>query len=87
MIYMRRVIGMIIIVCGIGLGLYVGLWVCFVGGVIDVIEQVRAVELSASVTAWGIAKIIFAGLIGFILGGSVSLLGWVIRNRFVGGKK
>jgi hypothetical protein len=81
-IYVRRVIGMIVIVCGIGFGIYIGLWVCFIGGVIDVIEQVRSVELSASATIWGMEKIAFAGSIGYLIGGCISFLGGIIHDRW-----
>ena len=58
--------GVILMVLGAILGLYVGVWLCFIGGIIDVIEQIRAEHLEATVIAIGIAKILFAGLFGWI---------------------
>ncbi len=49
---------------GVILGLYVGVWVCFVGGIVDVIEQVTAENLEAVSVAWGIAKVFLSGLFG-----------------------
>ena len=62
---MSKVIGVLCIVVGIVLGLYCGLWWAFIGGIIQIIEQVRAEHLEAMVVAFGICKIIFAGIIGW----------------------
>lgn len=62
----KELIGLVMIVGGIALGLFVGVWICFVGGIVDIIEQVRAVNMSAMAVAWGIAKVVFAGLFGWL---------------------
>lgn len=64
----RTVMGLILIVAGVLCGVYVGLWICFIGGIVQIIEQVRAPELSAMVVAIGVVKILFAGFIGFMSG-------------------
>jgi len=51
---------------GVALGLYVGVWVCLVGGIIAVIEQVRADEIEAAAVAWGVARILCASLFGYL---------------------
>ena len=63
---MKAIIGLILIIAGIVLGLYVGIWVCFIGGIVQVIDQIRAPELTATIVAWGIAKIFLAGLFGWL---------------------
>ncbi len=63
---MKLILGVLLIICGIGLGGYVGIWWCFIGGIIQVIEQIRAVELSAIVVAIEIFKIFVAGFCGII---------------------
>jgi len=60
----KEVLGIGLMVGGVILGLYVGIWVCFVGGMVDVIEQVRAENLEAISLAWGIAKVFLAGFFG-----------------------
>jgi len=61
---MRTIIGIILILAGLALGLWLGVWVLFIGGTIDIINQIRTPELNAAVNtivvAWGIVKIIFA---------------------------
>lgn len=63
---MKLALGLILVVCGVVLGLYVGGWVCFVGGIIDVIEAIRADALSAMAVAVGVAKVVFAGFFGWL---------------------
>ena len=62
----KLITGIVLMVLGAILGLYVGLWVCFIGGIVDVIDQIRAENLEAMVVAWGIAKVIFAGFFGYL---------------------
>lgn len=63
---MKKTIGIALITAGVCAGLYFGLWWAFIGGIISVIEQIRAPELSATTTALAIARIIFAGAIGWL---------------------
>ena len=73
---MKQLIGIALIIGGVLLGLYVGGWIFFVGGIVDVIAQVQAPEISAVSIAVGIAKIVFAGFIGSIIG-TVGVLGGI----------
>lgn len=77
---MKRLIGAMLVVFGIILGLYVGIWVCFIGGIVDVIEQVRAPIMSSGAIAWGIAKVMFAGLFGYLSAAFCIIPGWAILN-------
>lgn len=63
---MKALLGLVMIIGGIVLGLYVGVWWAFVGGIVDIIEQIRAPNLSALAVAWGVAKVVFAGLFGYL---------------------
>ncbi|MDY6910758.1 MAG: hypothetical protein SVM79_00125 [Chloroflexota bacterium] len=65
---MKTAIGLAFIVFGVVLGFYVGLRVCFIGGIVDVIQQIRAEELQALVVAWGIAKVVLASFFGIVSG-------------------
>ena len=62
---MQQIIGLLLIVVGIVAGLYFGLWWAFIGGIIQIIEQIRAEHLEAAVVAIAIAKVLFAGVIGW----------------------
>jgi hypothetical protein len=60
-----KVIGLLLVLAGFAFGLYAGVWWAFIGGIVDIINEVRAHELSALNVAIGVAKIFFAGLIGW----------------------
>ena len=75
---MKTILGTLLVLGGIVLGLYVGIWVCFVGGIVDVIQQIRAEELSPIIIAWGIAKIMLAGFFGWLSAVILVFPGWVL---------
>ena len=60
-----KVLGLILILAGIAAGLYCGIWWAFIGGIVAVIEQIRAPHLDALAVAIGVARIFFAGFIGW----------------------
>ena len=75
---MKPIIGFIMIIFGVLLGLYVGIWVCFVGGIVQIIEQIRAEQLIAMKVAIGIARVFFAGLIGTLCAYVFVIPGWIM---------
>lgn len=77
---MKALIGFVLIIAGIAFGVWAGVWWAFIGGIVDVIEQVRAPELSALAVATGLAKVMFAGVIGYVAGAVVILPGYLMLN-------
>lgn len=63
---MRNLAGVLLILVGIGLGIYVGFWWALVGGIVNIIEQVGSESVSSLVIAGNVLKIMFSGLIGWI---------------------
>ena len=64
---MKQIIGVLMILGGVALGLYVGLWVCFIGGIVQIINEVKSPQAVVAMNiAWGIAKIVFAALSGWL---------------------
>ena len=61
---MKSILGLVMIVGGIVLGLYVGVWLMFIGGIVQIIQAVKAPEIVAMTVAIGVAKIVFAGISG-----------------------
>ena len=61
---MRNFAGICLIVVGVGLGLYVGLWLCFIGGIVQIVDAVKATPTEGMDIAIGIVKIVFAGFAG-----------------------
>lgn len=62
----NMVFGTLLCIAGAAIGLYLGLWWAFIGGIVDVITEIRAPELSAANIAMGVVKVLFAGAIGGI---------------------
>lgn len=62
--HMRNVLGFALVVGGVALGVYVGLWVCFIGGIVQIVDAVKATPTEGLDIAIGIAKIVFAGAAG-----------------------
>lgn len=78
---MRTFFGVVMIVAGIVLGLYAGLWWAFIGGIVQVIEQIRSPELSAISVALGIARVFFAGFIGWVSAAILVLPGVALTDH------
>jgi hypothetical protein len=55
-------------IAGIAFGLYAGLWWALIGGIVDLIRAIRAPELLPMDVALGVAKVVFAGVIGTVSG-------------------
>jgi hypothetical protein len=63
----KKFIGVVLIIAGLVLGVYLGLWVMFVGGIEQIIDGVQAEpDANGGDIAWGIVRIFFAGAIGTI---------------------
>ena len=61
---MKTALGLLLILGGIAFGLYAGAWWAFVGGIVQMIGEIRAPELSAVSVAVGLLKVLCAGGIG-----------------------
>lgn len=75
---MSRILGILLILSGIALGLYVGVWLCFVGGIVDLVEVVKYANYEALKIGWGVAKIMFAGLFGGLSAYFLIIPGWIL---------
>ena len=65
---MKLGIGILMVLGGIALGLYAGLWWAFIGGIVQIVDAVKATPVEALSLAFGIAKVVFAGAIGMFSG-------------------
>ncbi|MBI5733254.1 hypothetical protein HY967_04905 [Candidatus Jorgensenbacteria bacterium] len=63
---MKVMLGLFMMAVAVILGLYVGVVVCFIGGIVDLINQIKSPSpVEAGAIAWGIAKIVFATVAGW----------------------
>ena len=63
---MKAFIGIALIIIVIIFGLWAGIWWAFIGGVVNLIEAIRAPELSTASVAVGVVKIVCSAFIGWI---------------------
>jgi hypothetical protein len=61
---MRHMIGFVLIGIGILLGLYVGIWVMFVGGIVQFITSLN--PLNTLGIAYGLVRFLLASLTGWV---------------------
>jgi hypothetical protein len=76
---MKTFIGIVLIVVGLFLAAYVGIWLCFIGGIVQILEEVKSPDAINSLTiAYGVVKIVLAGTIGALCGVVGIVPGYVI---------
>lgn len=75
---MNTFYGVILIIFGVCLGLYAGIWWAFVGGIVDIINEIKADETEAVTVAIGIVKILFAGFIGYASAAIFAIPGYLM---------
>ena len=64
----RKVAGNTLMVIAICLAAYVGLWLMFIGGIVDIIDEIRDQTFESMAIAIGVVKIVFAGLAAVLAG-------------------
>lgn len=78
-------LGILLIAIGVFLGLYLGLWVCFIGGIVQIVNEFKAArEVIPMNIAFGILRIFFACIVGWISGLALVIPGFAV---FVKSKK
>lgn len=67
---MRIVLGIVGVIAAILLGLYLGLWVCFIGGGLDIVYEIVNIfngdEVSGLAILWGVIKMCIASVVGYL---------------------
>lgn len=62
---MSKIIGVFMILIGVVVGLYVGIDLMFVRGIIQFVNGVKAEPTNGNDIAWGVVRVFFAGLVGW----------------------
>ena len=79
---MKNFIGLSLIVLGVFLGFFVGVWLCLIGGIVQIIETLKSPEgINALSIGIGIARIVCAGLAGFISAFTLILPGYGLTRK------
>lgn len=70
--------GLAMMLLGIVVGLYVGGYVMFFGGLVDAINAAKATPVEAIMLAKGVCKVVFAGFVGWVSGLLLLLPGYAL---------
>lgn len=63
---MKLVGGVFLVLLGIVLGIYVGLWVMFIGGILQILHAFQATPWLYSDIAWGVFRIVLSSFTGWL---------------------
>lgn len=78
---MKNVIGLIMVLGGVVLGLYMGVYVCFIGGIMSIVDGIQASPMDGLIIGWGFVKIFAASLVGWLSAAVFMIPGWAICNK------
>lgn len=78
---MKDIIGVSLCIIGILLGLYVGVYIMFIGGILGIASAIDSGTISGYIIAINIIKIIFSSLAGFICFLIPSSIGCIIIDK------
>jgi hypothetical protein len=74
---MKKIIGILIAIVGIALGIYVGAWLMFIGGIMQIVNSINPVNVLG--IELGIARIVFCEIgviianLGVVIGSEIGL--------------
>ena len=76
---MKIISGIVLMIAGLVLGLYVGIWLCLIGGIVDIVETVAGIQtFDALNVAWGVVRVLPAGTLGSLSAYLLILPGWFL---------
>jgi uncharacterized BrkB/YihY/UPF0761 family membrane protein len=76
--WLRIIIIVFLSALAIFLGIYVGIYLMFIGGIVQIIDAVQATPVEGAGIAWGVLRIVFAGAAGWLS----FILGFVLAGLF-----
>lgn len=78
---MKRLLGIFLVISGIVLGFYVGLWLIFVGGIITIVNAIQMDPVNSGEVARGIVRIVFSSLVGGISSYALIIPGFILLTK------
>lgn len=73
---MKAFLGLLLIIAGIVLGLFVGIYVMLVGGIVQFVNGVTTDPVNAADIAWGIVRVALASFAGWLSVALLAIPGW-----------
>ena len=61
----KTLFGIMLVIGSICFGLYVGGYLCFIGGITQALDAIQTTPIPSNEVAWGVAKIVSSPIAGF----------------------
>lgn len=74
----RGFVGIVLVIAGVALGVWAGVWWALIGGIVQAVEAVKASPVDAWQLAFGLARVLCAGLIGTVTAIIAVFPGWAM---------
>lgn len=74
------IVGITLCIMGVIMGLFLGVWWCFIGGIIQVVNAVKAGLIAGGIVA-GITRIVLASLVGWVSALALILPGYHLMTK------
>ena len=75
---MKLAIGLLMVVGGVILGAYVGLYLCLYGGIVQIVQSIVAPQVDAFGVATGIVRVFITGVAGWLSASILAFPGMAI---------
>lgn len=62
----NEITGVVLMAAGVAVGVYFGFWWAFVGGIVDIVSEIRSDDMNAICLALGVAKVFLSTAIGWL---------------------
>lgn len=72
-----KYVGALMVVLGVAVGLWVGVWWAFVGGIVRIVSDLRAEHMNSWILAMSILRVMFSGFIGYVSAEMLVLPGYM----------
>jgi hypothetical protein len=74
-------LGLLLMIVGVCFGVYVGVWLCFIGGIVQVITEIKAEEIVPLNIGFGIFRVVAAGFIGVMTAFFAVIPGYILYKE------
>lgn len=75
------VFGAMLVVLGLVSAIYFGLWVMFIGGIVQIVGGIKATPTDGWAIGWGVVRMLFASLTATVAMVAMTIPGWMIMRH------
>jgi hypothetical protein len=78
---MKQLLGFLLILAGVFVGIWLGIYVMFIGGIVNIINAIKETPTNAPGIAFGILRVILSGFVGWFSGAIITAFGIALVER------